>query len=81
MTNLEGDNIRRQLGKDVPTTSEFLLGNNLNDRIGKFETSQKMLQTYSNFPYCKNSKNLQKFPKCPGNQNEGVQQQQPNQRL
>ena len=44
MANLEGDKIRRQnlfkilpsklfpLTKDVPTPSEFLLGNNLNDR-------------------------------------------------
>ena len=57
MTNLEGDNIRRQylseilppklvpLTKDAPTPSEFLLGNNLNDRIGTIETSQKILQT------------------------------------
>ena len=72
MANLEGDNIRRQylfetlppkvalVTKDVPTPSEFLLGNNLNDRIGTIETSQKMLQTYSNSHYCKNSKKLQK---------------------
>ena len=83
MANLEGDSIRRQylskilppklvpLTKDVPTPSEFLLGNNLNDRIGIIETSQKMLQTYSNSPYYKNSKNLQRFPKSPGNQNKG----------
>ena len=73
MENLEGDNISRQslsklLPKDVPTSPEFLLGNNLNDRIGSIETSQKLLQTYSNSPYYKNSKNLQKFPKNPGNQ-------------
>ena len=55
MPNLEWDNIRSQylsklspsklvpLTKDVPTLSEFLLGNNLNDRIGTIETSQKML--------------------------------------
>ena len=82
MTNLEGDRIRRQylskilppklvpLTKDVPTPSEFLLGNNLNDRIVT-EASEKMLQTYSNFPYYKNSKNLQKLQKSPGNQNKG----------
>ena len=82
MANLEGGNIRRQyiskiltpklspLTKDVPTPSEFLLGNNLNDRIGIIETSQKMLQTYSNSPYYKNPKNLQRFPKNPGNQNK-----------
>ena len=81
--NLEGDNIRRQylskilplnlvlLTKDVPTRSEFLFGNNLNDRIGTTETSQKMLQTYSHSPYYKNSKNLQRFPKSAGNQNKG----------
>ena len=75
MANLEGDNIRRQylskilppklspLTKDVSTPSEFLLGNNLNDRIGIIETSQKMLQTYSNSPYYKNSKNFQDFQK------------------
>ena len=83
MANLEGDSIRRQclsktlplklvpLTKDVPTPSEFLLGNNLNDRIGTIEASQKILQTYSNSPYYKNSKNLQRFPKSPGNQNKG----------
>ena len=83
VANLEGDNIRRQylskilppklvpLTKDVPTPSEFLLGNNLNDRIGTIETTQKMLQTYSNSPYYKNSKNLQRFQKSRGNQNKG----------
>ena len=30
-----------------------------------------MLQTYSNSPYYKNSKNLQRYPKYPGNQNKG----------
>ena len=70
MPNLERDNIRSQylsklslpklvpLTKDVPTPSEFLLGNNLNDRIGTIETSQKILQTCSSSPYYKNSKNL-----------------------
>ena len=58
------------LTKNVPTPSEFLLGNNLNNRIGTIETSQKMLQTYSNSPYYKNSKILQRFPKKPGNQNK-----------
>ena len=55
MGNLEGDNIRRQylskivllklvpLTKDVPTPSEFLSGNNLNDRIDTIESSQNML--------------------------------------
>ena len=83
MANLEGDHIRREylskilppklspLTKDIPTPSEFLLGNNLNDRIGLIETSQKMLQTYSNSPYYKNSKNLPKFPRNPGNQIKG----------
>ena len=66
--NLQGNNIRRQhlfkilppkpLTTDVPTPSEFLLGNNLNDRIGTIETSQKILQTCSSSPYYKNSKNL-----------------------
>ena len=78
--NLQGNNIRRQhlfkilppkpLTTDVPTPSEFLLGNNLNDRINTIETSQKTLQTYSNSPCYKNSKNLQRFPKSPGNQNK-----------
>ena len=58
------------LTKDVSTPSEFLFGNNLNDTIGIIQTSQIMLQTYSNFPYYKNSKNLQRFPKNPGNQNK-----------
>ena len=84
IANLEGDSIRRQylskilppklvpLTRDVPTPSEFLLGNNLNDRIGTpTDASQKMLQTYSNSPYYKNSKNLQRFPKSSGNQNKG----------
>ena len=83
MANLEDDSIRRQylskilppklvpLTKDVPTPSEFLLANNLNDKIGTIEASQKMLQTYSNSPYYKISKNLQRFPKSPGNQNKG----------
>ena len=75
MANVEGDNIRRQylpnvlppklvpFTKDVPTPSKFLLGNNLNDRIDTIETSQKMLQTYSDSPYCKNSKTYKDFPK------------------
>ena len=82
MENLEGGNIRRQylskrlppklspLAKDVPTPSEFLLHDNLNDRIAIIETSQKMLQTYSNSPYYKNSKNLKRFAKIPGNKNK-----------
>ena len=82
MANLERDNIRRQylskrlppklspLTKDVPTPSEFLLDNNLNDRTAIIETSQKMLQTYSNSPYNKNSENLQRFAKNSGNQNK-----------
>ena len=41
-------------------------------------TSQKILQTYSNSPYYKNSKNLQRFPK---KSKQEVLQQQPNQRL
>ena len=84
MANLEGDNIRRQylskivplklvpLTKDVPTPSEFLVGNNLNDRIDTIETSQNMLQTYSNSPYYKVSKHLQRFPKNPEDQNKGL---------
>ena len=85
MANLEGENIRRQylfrilppklvpLTKDVPTPSklEFSLGNTLNERIGTIKTNQKMLQTYCNFPYYKNSKKLQRFPKNHGNQNKG----------
>ena len=75
MTNLEGENIRRQYlskilqpklaprTKDLSTLSEFLLGNNLNDRIGTIETSQKMLQTYSYSPYYKNSKTCKDFQK------------------
>ena len=65
MANLEGDNIRRQyfsksllpklvpLTKDAPTPSEFLFDNNLNDRIGTIEASQKMLQTYFSSRYYK----------------------------
>ena len=87
LTNLEGDNIRRQylfkilppklvpLTKDVPTPSEFLLGNNLNDRIGTIETSQKMLQTYSNFLTIKIQKSCKEKTKQ-GVQQQRVQQQQ-----
>ena len=39
-----------------------------------------MLQTYSNSPY-QVSKNLQRFSKKPWKSKQGVQQQQPNQRL
>ena len=46
--------------KDVPAPSKFLLGKNLNDRIGTIETSQKMLETYSNSPYYKNWKKKKK---------------------
>ena len=58
IANLERDNIKRQglskilppklvpLTKDVPTPSELLLGNNLYDRIGSIETSQKILASY-----------------------------------
>ena len=74
MVNLEGDNIRTQylskilppklarLTKYVPIPSKFLLSNNFSDSMGTIETSQKMLQTYSNSFYYKNSKNVQRFP-------------------
>ena len=57
MENMEWNKIRRQclskvlppkllpLTKNVPTPSEFLLGNNLSDRIDNIEMSQKVLQT------------------------------------
>ena len=62
-----GDNIRKQylskilpakplpLHKDVHTPTEFLLGNNLNDRMGKIEKSQKNAADLFQFPL------LQKF--------------------
>ena len=56
--------------KDTPTSSKFMLGNNFHDTIGVIEASQKKLQNYSNSPYYKNSENLQRFPKRPGNQNK-----------
>ena len=52
MENMEKDNIRKQkvsnillpkllpLTKDASTSSEFLLGNHLSDRIGTIETSR-----------------------------------------
>ena len=92
MANLEGNNIRRQylskilppklasLTKDVPTPSEFLFGNNLNNRIGIIETSVNMLQTFSNSPYYKNSKKLEKISKKLWKSKQVVQQQ-PNQGL
>ena len=55
---MEGDNIRRQylsqillpklfvLTNDVPTPSEVLLGNNLNDKISTIETSQNVSQFF-----------------------------------
>ena len=93
MANLEEGNVRRQyllkslpprlapFTKNVPTPSEFLLGNNLNDRIGIIETRQKMLQTYSSSPYYKNLKKLARSSKKPCKSKQGVQKQQPNQRL
>ena len=72
MANPEGDNIRRQyflkilppklaaITKDVPTPSEFLLGNNLNDKIGTIETSQKLLQTLLTIKIQKACKDFQK---------------------
>ena len=102
MANLEWGNIRRQylskmlppklspLTKDVPTPSEFLLGNNLNDRIGIVETSQKYWRPIPILLTIKIQK-IAKISKNPGNQNKGYssssqtrgykQQQQPNQRL
>ena len=55
------------LNEDVPTPSDILLGNKLNDRIGTVGTSQEMLQTYSSSPYYKHLKNLKRFPKNPEN--------------
>ena len=55
---MEGDNIRRQylsqillpklfsLTNDIPTPSEVLLGNNLNDKISTIETSQNVSQFF-----------------------------------
>ena len=55
---MEGDNIRRQylsqillpklfsLTNDIPTPSEVLLGNNLNDKISTIETSQNISQFF-----------------------------------
>ena len=55
---MEGDNIRRQyisqillpklfsLTNDVPTPSEVLLANNLNDKISTIETSQNVSQFF-----------------------------------
>ena len=55
---MEEDNIRRQylsqillpklfsLTNDVPTPSEVLLGNNLNDKISTIETSQNVSQFF-----------------------------------
>ena len=75
MANLEEDNIRRQysskilslklvpLTKDVSAPSEFLLSNNLNDKIDTIEKSEKKLQTYSNSRYYKKFKKLAKVSK------------------
>ena len=70
MANLKGNSIRRQylcnilplklvsLTKNFPAPSNFLLGININDRIGTIETSQKI---FSSSPYYKNSKNFKEF--------------------
>ena len=58
------------LNKDVPTPSEFLLGNNLNDKISTIETSQKMSQSHSNSPHYKKFKKLAKISKNPWKSNQ-----------
>ena len=57
------------LTKDVPITSEFLLSNNVNDRIGTIETSQKMLSILNSILLSIKIKKTKK--KTPGNQNKG----------
>ena len=57
------------LTKDVPITSEFLLSNNVNDRIGTIETSQKMLSILNSILLSIKIKKKKK--KTPGNQNKG----------
>ena len=52
------------LTKDVPVPSEFLLGNNSNDRIGAIEKVRK---------FCRYSKSLQRFPKN-SDQNNGIRE-------
>ena len=86
---MEGDNIRRQhlsqillpklfcLTNDVPTPSEVLLGNNLNDKISTIETSQNVSQ----FFLLQIFKKVAKIFKKPSKSKEGAQQQQPHQRL
>ena len=80
---MEGDNVRRRylanilppnlqpLTKDVIFPSEYLLGDNLNERLENIKTNNQMLnKDSSHFPY-KNSKNSHRFPKNPGNQSKG----------
>ena len=43
------------LTKNVPTSSEYLLSNDLNERLDGIKISQRMLQFHS--PYRKNSEN------------------------
>lgn len=43
------------LTKDVPNSSEYLLSNDLNERLDGIKISQQMLQFHS--PYRKNSEN------------------------
>ena len=57
------------LTKDVPIISEFLLSNNVNDRIGTIETSQKMLSILNSILLSIKIKKKKK--KTPGNQNKG----------
>ena len=89
MANIEGDNIRRHnlsyllpkelqpLLRDVPYPSKYLLGDDLQERINRIKTNQKMLKSDNYYPY-KNSKNLNRFCKNPGNQKKGYQHQQHN---
>ena len=75
MANMEKDNVRRKnlsnilpskllpLTKYVPTPSEYLLNNYLNERLEKTKTSQQMLVLF----FFK--QNLKKHDRFPKNQN------------
>ena len=72
MTNLEGENIRRQylskilqpklapLTEDLSTLSEFLLGNNLNDRIGTIKKCCRPIPILLTIKIQKTCKDFQK---------------------
>ena len=92
MENMEWNKIRRQslfkvlppkllpVTKNFPTPSEFLLRNNLSDRIDNIEMSQKVLQPIPILVTTKIQKTSKDFKKS-WKSKQGVRQKQPNNML